>query len=159
MQDLHFSSKKPGGSCWSLCLPSLPVPRGTRGLCWTRAAAGVLRKIVFQHRLKAVVAHYVAESVFAGRQGRLFQIGFDCVTLTSPCKFFACKVLVFVTAVCLLPLSAVPVSLSRVPEKGAWCQPVREALLLFSASLQNQNKVASFLALLVWASWPISRSI
>lgn len=91
LQDLHFCSKKPGGFCRGLRLPSLPVPRGTTGLCWTRAAAGILRKIVFQHRLKAVVAHYVAGPFFGRRQGSLFQLGLNGVILTSPQKCFAAR--------------------------------------------------------------------
>lgn len=41
LQDLHPCSQEPAGLCQDSCLSSLPVPRGTSGLCWIGAAAGL----------------------------------------------------------------------------------------------------------------------
>lgn len=46
LQDFHPCSQDPAAFCQGLCLSSLPVPGGTSGLCWIRAAAG-LKKSCF----------------------------------------------------------------------------------------------------------------
>ena len=122
------------------CLSSLPLPGGTRGLCWTRAAAGILRKIVFQHRLKAVVAHYIAGSFFGRRQGSLFQLGFNCVILTSPQKCLAARYL-FLSLQCVSATTlCCPCVVEPHPRKGSLMSAgERGTAFIFSISTESEQ--------------------